>query len=188
MIRKILLKPLLHLLYLSLGCCSLSSTSWAKSLALSFDDGLNPAVDAHAGQINQQILATLQQHQLHAIVYPSLSKIGATAGFALIEQWGQHGHSIGNHGKLHLNLHHASVTLEQYLQDITDGHQAFSQLHGFVPRFRFPYLKEGNTAEKRAGVQAWLNQHQYQSGAVSIDASDFGFIISYFYATSKHTI
>lgn len=65
------------------------------------------------------------------------------------------------------------MNLSDYLQDMQQGHQAFSLLEGFVPRYRFPFLKEGNTLEKREGVRKWLSTNNYQSGAVSIDASDW---------------
>ncbi len=154
-------------------CLILSHAAFAKNIALSFDDGLDPSLNTDAHDINHAILSTLKQHKIHAIVYPSLSKIGSSAGLDLISEWGKQGHRIGNHGNLHLNLNKAEVKLNDYLQDIEQGHQAFSSLPGFVPRYRFPFLKEGNTLKKMEGVRQWLNTHHYQSGAVSIDASDW---------------
>ena len=91
----------------------------------------------------------------------------------IISNWGKQGHRIGNHGNLHINLNKNEVKLSHYLQDMQQGHQVFSSIEGFVPRYRFPFLKEGNTLEKRDGVRKWLSTHNYQSGAVSIDASDW---------------
>lgn len=154
-------------------CVGLSNAVIAKSVALSFDDGVDPSINLQAQQINDDILKTLQRHKIHAIVYPSISKIGGAEGFNLITKWGKQGHRIGNHGNLHLNLNKNEVKLPDYLQDMQQGHYAFSTLDGFVPRYRFPFLKEGNTVEKRDGVRNWLSRHHYQSGAVSIDASDW---------------
>ena len=154
-------------------CLGLSNIAIAKSLALSFDDGLDPSTNPEAKQINEDILATLKQNKIHAIVYPSVSKIGNTTGLGIIAEWGKQGHRIGNHGNLHLNLNKTDVDLSDYLQDMEQGHKAFSSLHGFTPRYRFPFLKEGNTLEERDGVHKWLTIHNYQSGAVSIDASDW---------------
>ncbi|UIJ77589.1 polysaccharide deacetylase family protein [Acinetobacter sp. SH20PTE14] len=154
-------------------CLSLSSLVFAKDIALSFDDGLNPESNLDALQINNDILKTLKANNVSAIVYPSISKIGGKQGLDIISEWGKQGHRIGNHGNLHLNLNKGDVTLTDYLVDMEQGHQAFSSLQGFVPRYRFPFLKEGNTVEKRDGVREWLSAHKYQSGAVSIDASDW---------------
>lgn len=154
-------------------CLALSNAAIAKSIALSFDDGLDPSSNSKAQQINDDILNTLKQNKIHAIVYPSMSKIGGTQGLNIISKWGKQGHRIGNHGNLHLNLNKNEVNLTDYLQDMQQGHQTFSSLERFVPRYRFPFLKEGNTVEKRDGVRKWLLNHNYQSGAVSIDASDW---------------
>lgn len=154
-------------------CLCLSNLVLAKSLALSFDDGLDPSTTSQAQSINEALLATLKKHDVHAIVYPSLSKIGGADGIAIISTWGKQGHRIGNHGNLHLNLNKDSVSLSAYLQDVQQGHATFSNLEGFVPRYRFPFLKEGDTQEKRDGVRGWLLANNYQSGAVSIDASDW---------------
>ena len=150
-----------------------SCTAFAKNLALSFDDGLNPNTDSQAKYINKAILDSLERNHIKAILYPSISKIGGADGLSLVEQWGKQGHRIGNHGNLHLNLNRDDVLLSQYLDDMQQGHQAFSTLKGFVPRYRFPFLKEGNTLEKRDVVRQWIKQHKYHSGAVSIDASDW---------------
>lgn len=154
-------------------CLGLSNIAIAKSVAFSFDDGLDPSINSDAQQINEDILNTLKQNKIHAIVYPSISKIGGIEGLNIVSNWGAHGHRIGNHGNLHLNLNKNEVDLSTYLQDMQQGHEVFSLLEGFVPRYRFPFLKEGNTLEKRDGVRKWLSTHKYKSGAVSIDASDW---------------
>lgn len=51
-------------------CLGLSNVAIAKSVALSFDDGLDPSVNLEAQQINNDILNTLKQNKIHAIIYP----------------------------------------------------------------------------------------------------------------------
>ncbi|GAB00619.1 MULTISPECIES: polysaccharide deacetylase family protein [Acinetobacter] len=145
----------------------------AKQLALSFDDGVNPDLNSQAVQINQQILQQLKQHQLKSIIYPSVIKIGDYAGLQLVAEWGKQGHQIGNHSELHLNLNKDHISSQQYIAGIQRAEQVFRPLTGWTARYRFPFLKEGNTLEKRDRVAAYLKQHHYQSGAVSIDASDW---------------
>jgi len=43
----------------------------------------------------------------------------------------------------------------------------------FVRLFRFPFFKEGDTAEKRDGMRSFLQQYGYRSGRATIDASDW---------------
>ncbi len=166
--RRILLKKIAALL-LMLS----SSVLFAKEVALSFDDGLNPATNPEASSINQSLLAVLAKKNVKAIIYPSLAKTGQADGIALVANWGKNGHRIGNHSEAHISLNKADTDLAVYIEGIANAQKTFSQLDGWVPRYRFPYLKEGDTVEKRDGVRDWLAEHQYLAGDVSIDASDW---------------
>lgn len=156
--------------FLLVICCQVGS---AKQLALSFDDGLNPQDNPNAKHINQALLATLAQHKIQAIVFPALNKIGSEAGLDMIKDWGDRGHRIGNHSAEHPSLNNKEVSLLRYIQGVQQAHDVLHTLPNFVPRYRFPFLKEGDTVAKRDGVRQWLKSQHYQSGAVSIDASDW---------------
>jgi peptidoglycan-N-acetylglucosamine deacetylase len=65
------------------------------------------------------------------------------------------------------------VSLAAFEQELLTCENALRDFPGFTQRFRYPYLKEGNTVPKRDGFRAFLDAHGYQSGAVSIDASDW---------------
>lgn len=157
----------------------ITTISHAQQLALSFDDGVNPDLNKQAVNINQRILAQLEQHQLKSMIYPSVIKIGDYAGLQLVAAWGEQGHQIGNHSELHLNLNKDSVTSQQYIDGIQRAEYVFQPLKGWTARYRYPFLKEGNTLEKRERVADYLQQHGYQSGAVSIDASDWFYNLKY---------
>ena len=51
-------------------------------------------------------------------------------------------------------------------------YEALRQLPTWVPMLRFPYLKEGDTRDKRDGMREWLRDHGYRAAPVSIDSSD----------------
>jgi hypothetical protein len=42
-----------------------------------------------------------------------------------------------------------------------------------MPLLRFPYLKEGDTQDKRDGMRDWMREHGYKPAPVSIDTSDW---------------
>jgi peptidoglycan-N-acetylglucosamine deacetylase len=151
----------------------ISSITSAKVLSLSFDDGLNPDLNHQAKLMNDKILEHLDQNNVQAIVYPSLTKIGDVKGKALIEKWSQQGHEVANHSASHQNLNRDDVSVQTYIQSIAQAEAVFENLDTWTKRYRFPFLKEGNTLEKRDAVRYWLKQNNYQSGAVSIDASDW---------------
>lgn len=153
--------------------CLASSLSAAQNIAFSFDDGLNPQTNPQAEQINQSILKHLKQAQIESMVFPSLIQMGDAQGKQLIQRWGEHGHLVGNHSALHQNLNKDETSSESYIQSIQDAETVLKDLPNWTKRYRYPFLKEGDTAEKRDTVKQWLQQHDYQSGAVSVDASDW---------------
>jgi peptidoglycan/xylan/chitin deacetylase (PgdA/CDA1 family) len=90
-----------------------------------------------------------------------------------VRAWGEAGHAIGNHSYSHRNLASDDVALTDYIADVARDQTLLEALPGWVRRYRFPYLKEGDTIAKRDGFRAWLSKNDYASGAVSIDASDW---------------
>ncbi|MGH9903430.1 MAG: polysaccharide deacetylase family protein, partial [Pyrinomonadaceae bacterium] len=83
------------------------------------------------------------------------------------------GHIIANHSYSHHYYHSSKVGLEAYSQDVLRGEEVIRGLRNFRKLFRFPYLKEGNTVEKRDGMRAFLRERGYRNGHVTIDASDW---------------
>lgn len=149
-----------------------TAAATAQTLSLTFDDGLDPATEPHAREWNARLLAGLEQQGVTAMVFPSLARTGQ-AGLDLIRDWAAAGHAVGNHTSRHRSLSSAQVTLEDFITDVEEADARIRSLPGFVPMLRFPYLKEGNTAEKRDGIRRWMEEHGYRPAAVSIDASDW---------------
>lgn len=149
-----------------------TAAATAQTLSLTFDDGLDPAAQPRAQEWNAQLLAGLEQQGVPAMVFPSLARTGQ-AGLDLIRDWAAAGHAVGNHTSRHRSLSSAQVTLEDFITDVEEADARLRALPGFVPMLRFPYLKEGNTVEKRDGIRRWMEEHGYRSAAVSIDASDW---------------
>lgn len=151
----------------------LSSSGLAQSLSLTFDDGLNPDTHPGAREWNQRILSHLQQADISAMVFPSLARTGTGAGLDLIMDWARAGHAVGNHTSRHRSLPSEQVTLADFVQDVKEGDTALSHFPTWEPMLRFPYLKEGDTTEKRDGMRAWMRANGYRVAPVSIDASDW---------------
>jgi peptidoglycan/xylan/chitin deacetylase (PgdA/CDA1 family) len=144
----------------------------AQIIGLTFDDGLDPSRERRAAGWNARILRTLEKQHLHAMVFPSLGHIGS-AGMPLIERWAAAGHGVGNHTATHRSLASADVSLQDFIADVQRADEALRVLPTFVPMLRFPYLKEGDTLDKRDGMRAWMSEHGYRSAPVSIDTSDW---------------
>jgi peptidoglycan-N-acetylglucosamine deacetylase len=143
----------------------------AQVIGLTFDDGFD-ARNPRSERWNTRILNALEKQQLHAIVFPALKHIGGEAGLPLIEQWAAAGHGVGNLTVERRNLSSKVVTLEQFIADVQRADEALRHLPTWTPLLRFPYLKEGDTRDKRDGMRQWLRDNGYRAAPVSIDTSD----------------
>jgi peptidoglycan/xylan/chitin deacetylase (PgdA/CDA1 family) len=144
----------------------------SQSLALTFDDGPNMAdeIGLSPADRNEAILKQLADAHLRSILFVTRTDADPKKN-ELIRQWGIQGHQVGNHTATHPDFD--EVSLADYEQELLTCETAIGDMPGFARRFRFPYLKEGNTVEKRDGFRAFLDAHAYKTGEVSIDASDW---------------
>lgn len=144
----------------------------AQRVGLTFEDGLDPASHKQAAAWNTRLLNALDKQVLHALVFPSLRHIGGERGLPLVEQWSAAGHGVGNHGAEHLDLSSPQVTLARFIDDVEHADAVLRALPTFMPLLRFPYLREGDTLDKRDGMRQWLRERGYRPAPVSIDTSD----------------
>ena len=130
------------------------------------------AVHLTAEQRNQAILKTLADHKTKAALFVIGRNADDQEGMSLLRTWNEAGHLIGNHTYSHrpLNL---DITAADFEQDIARAETVLIGLKQFRKVFRYPQLKEGNTAAKRDHVRAFLKSHGYQIGHVTIDNSDW---------------
>jgi peptidoglycan/xylan/chitin deacetylase (PgdA/CDA1 family) len=159
------------------ACMALSTLLFAslansQSMALTFDDGPDMADNTglSAAERNKAILAQLADAHLKSILFVTRMDTDKKRN-ELIRAWGAAGHKIGNHTATHPNFD--DVSLADYEHDFERGDKAIRNMPGFTPRFRFPYLHEGDTVEKRDGFRAYLGSNHYKTGPVSVDASDW---------------
>lgn len=152
------------------------SSVWAQSVAFTFDDGPNleetPRLSSSAR--NQAMLDALAKHSVKATLFVTVN-YGAnqSAGLELARAWGPAGHAIGNHTMSHPDLNSATLSLAQYQQELLACDRVISTLPGYQRWFRFPYLREGNTLEKRDGMRLFMKQEGYRNAYVSLDTSDW---------------
>lgn len=86
--------------------------------------------------------------------------------------WIAAGMHIGNHTFTHPALD--DTTAANYIHDITENEPTLRQYapHGDWHWFRYPYLEEGDTVEKREAVRGWLQQHGYRIAQVTLNFQD----------------
>jgi len=147
----------------------------AQGLALTFDDGVDPARSPDAAKVNSDLLDNLRDLGVSAAFFPTLVHTDGAEGKALVRAWSEAGHMIGNHTSRHRNLDSEKLALADFIEDVKEAEAAFRDLPTWAPLLRFPYLKEGNTKAKRDGMRAWMASNGYTAAPVSIDTSDWFF-------------
>lgn len=151
------------------------SASIRPQVAITMDD-FNWAADSmrlSGPEKNQAILRALRSHRVKAALFVRGSNIDNQQGKELVQAWNDKGHLLGNHSYSHWYYHSAKITSEAFQQDILRCEELLKSFPRYQKFFRFPYLKEGESAEKRDAIRAFLGQHGYRNGHVTIDASDW---------------
>lgn len=153
-----------------------ASLGQAQTVAFTFDDGprLAPTPLLSPQERNAALLSALEKHQVTAALFVTAGN-GADRpeGLALARAWGEAGHAVGNHTVTHLDLNGSAVTLKQYQDEILACDAIIRQLPGYRPWFRFTFLREGDTPEKRDGMRDYLKTLGYRNARVSLDTSDW---------------
>ena len=148
----------------------------AQSVAFTFDDGprLAPTALLSPEARNAALLAALAHHKASAALFVTLGN-GADRpqGLALARAWGEAGHALGNHTVSHPDLNATATTLAGYQAEILACDAVIRTLPGYRAWFRFTFLREGNTPEKRDGMRAFLKSKGYRNAYVTLDTSDW---------------
>ncbi len=100
--------------------------------------------------------------------------------------WLDAGMNIGNHSWSHMRL--TTNTAEAFEQDIAQNEATLRQ-YGEVHDwrwFRYPYLEEGETVEKRRAVRAYLSEHGYRIAQVTLQFADYEWNDAYCRCRAKH--
>jgi peptidoglycan/xylan/chitin deacetylase (PgdA/CDA1 family) len=146
----------------------------APQIAITMDDfNWGNAVRLTATERNEAILSTLRSHNLKAALFVVGRNIESDEGKQLLSAWDKAGHLIGNHTYSHRNFGAPTVNVKEYGEDIIRAERLLNGFSNFRKYFRFPMLKEGSTATTRDAMRAFLAQHDYKQGYVTIDNSDW---------------
>jgi peptidoglycan/xylan/chitin deacetylase (PgdA/CDA1 family) len=146
----------------------------APQFSITMDDfNWSNAVKLTAGERNQSILDTLHTNSIKAALFVVGRNIDSAEGKQLLSPWDKADHLIGNHTYSHRNFAAPNANVDEYFQDILKAEALLKEFSRFQKYFRFPMLKEGETAAKRDAMRLFLAQHGYRVGHVTIDNSDW---------------
>lgn len=145
-----------------------------RKISFTFDDGqVNDIGPYKLVQWNEMLLSHLRKHKLKAILFSSGYNKTIEEGKYVLSSWNDAGHFIANHTFLHPNFNSEAVTLENFKSELVRNDEIIRKYSNYLPYFRFPYLKEGNTKEKVYGFRQFMDEKGYRNGHVTVDASDW---------------
>lgn len=143
-------------------------------LALTMDDPrLKLDLSLRWQEANSNILKALQTRNVRAALFVCGMRVDEPDGAKLISAWDQAGHIIGNHTYSHQNYCDARIGYSDFAVDFLKNEKIVAPYHNKTILFRYPFLKEGETADKRDRFRALLKESGYRVGHVTIDASDW---------------
>jgi peptidoglycan/xylan/chitin deacetylase (PgdA/CDA1 family) len=145
-----------------------------KQMAITFDDlpfgYARNLTMAEQREAVTRVLATLDKHRVTATVFV-IGRSVTDASRGLVDAVVRAGHFVGSHSFSHQDL--GVVSAEDYILDIQKGEEAIKPWLKGVQYFRYPFLRQGNTVEKRDAVLSWMASRGIVVAPVTIDNNDY---------------
>lgn len=155
-------------------CFSGTHSNAQVYIFLSFDDPQTTESPVLSWQQrNEHILETLSRHGLQSTLYVCGKRVVSTEGQQLLSSWDKAGHAIANHSWSHANFGSSAMSMAGFMIDFSRCDSLIRPFKHYTKRYRFPYLKEGETRSKIDSCRSFLQAQHYAMGYVSIDASDW---------------
>lgn len=148
--------------------------STAAEVSFTFDDfDVSDSTLIHPKDRNESILKAFDDHQIKTTLFVQAKNIDSDHGKGLLNDWDKRGHQIANHTYSHLSYSSDAVSFSKFSEDFLKADALIKDFVNYTKIFRFPYLHEGNTEERRDQFREFLKDHHYDVGHVTIDASDW---------------
>lgn len=155
-----------------------ASAAFPQTVALTIDDlpshgALPPGMSRV--DVARSILNTLKQAhapKVYGFVNPKRLE-EHPEDIEVLKLWRSAGFPLGNHTYAHLSLN--ASTADQFDENVAADEPPLKSLmdHQNWHWFRYPYLWEGDTLEKRRAVRRYLKDHKYHIAQVTLDFEDY---------------
>jgi len=149
-----------------------------QQVAITFDDlpshGPLPAGTTRE-DLTRRILAAFKQAKVPEIYgFINAGKLEKhPEDIKVLQLWREAGQPLANHTFEHLSIN--DYPAEDFEQNIEKNEATLQNLMGKKDWhwFRYPYLNEGDTLDKRRAVRAYLKDHHYRIAQVTLDFEDY---------------
>jgi peptidoglycan/xylan/chitin deacetylase (PgdA/CDA1 family) len=152
--------------------------AYAQKVAITFDDlPLNGSLPPGVTQVSiaKDAAAILREHRVPPVFgFLNAGKLDGNAdGAEALRVWVAAGQRVGNHAYSHMDLHRNSASA--FAEDVARNEPTLQLLS---PKndwhwLRYPFLREGDTLDKRREVRAYLRTHDYTIAQVTLDYEDY---------------
>jgi peptidoglycan-N-acetylglucosamine deacetylase len=150
-----------------------NSSAQPPQLAITMDD---PRLKLDTGlqwqEANSRILKALDSRSIKAALFVCGMRVDEYEGAKLLSAWDQAGHMICNHSYSHLN-YCGPTSYADFAVDFLKDEKIIAPYQNKALLFRYPFLKEGDSVDKRDRFRALLKESGYRVGHVTIDSSDW---------------
>jgi peptidoglycan/xylan/chitin deacetylase (PgdA/CDA1 family) len=170
---------LVRLFCFALLCTSaFANCAFAQQVALTFDDlpshgSLPPGMSR--AEVAKTILTELKDaHASKVYGFINAKKLEQhPEDIEVLKLWRRAGFPLGNHTYAHLSLN--ASTAQEFDRNVAADEPELRSLMGHQNWhwFRYPYLWEGDTLEKRHAVRKYLKDHKYHIAQVTLDFEDY---------------
>ncbi len=148
-------------------------------MAVTVDDlphGIGMQDQATRERVLRQLIDVLKAHGVKdAYAFVNSEHVEKDPGSeALLKMWLGAGYKLGNHTHSHGGA--SKMSSADFIADIEKTDKYLEKLGVDVKTrrvFRFPFLQEGNTPEKRVEIQRYLNEKGYVQAPVTVDTFDW---------------
>jgi peptidoglycan-N-acetylglucosamine deacetylase len=156
----------------------LASATFSQQLAITIDDlpshgALPPGMTRT--DVAKSILKTLKDaHAPKVYGFVNARKLEQhPEDIEVLKLWRSAGFPLGNHTYAHLSLN--ASTVDEFDQNVSADEPILNSLMGRQDWhwFRYPYLWEGDTLEKRRAGRQYLQDHKYHIAQVTLDFEDY---------------
>ena len=144
-----------------------------RRIALTFDDAPRSKGGFFSGEERtRRLIRELRQAGVdEAMFFVKTAHIRSESDSERLKQYTDAGHRLANHSHSHLWLNRTESS--EYIADIATASKILANFDHYDPFYRFPFLDEGRTAEKRDAVREALSALGLAHGYVTVDNYDW---------------
>lgn len=175
------LAVIIPFLLLPAACATSRPSDSALSLAITIDDlpihGPSP-LNATPQATADRMIRIFKQAEIPAVGFINGQWTEREPGsVTILQSWNRAGLQLANHGWSHRHLN--EMALAEFEQEVARNEPLLKRFSGDWRWFRYPFLDEGETPEKRAAARQILARRGYRVAAVTMDFSDWAWTAPY---------